>query len=170
MDLSKLSSGPNPPEEVHVVIEIPVGSTAKYEMDKESGVLMVDRFQFTSFGYPANYGFIPHTQASDGDPVDVLVLSSQPIVHGAAIKVRPVGYFETEDESGKDEKILAVPLETVDPFMADIKDIGDVSQAVKNKLRHFYTHYKALEKGKWTKVGEFKDRAAALALIKKSLQ
>ena len=93
MDLSKLSSGPKPPEEVQVVIEIPIGSTAKYEMDKESGVLMVDRFQFTSFGYPANYGFIPHTKAGDGDPVDVLVLSSQPIVHGAAIKVRPVGYF-----------------------------------------------------------------------------
>lgn len=170
MDFTKLSAGPKAPEEVNVIIEIPAGSSIKYELDKESGLVMVDRIQYTAFGYPANYGSIPHTLAGDGDPVDVLVLCSQTLAPGVGIAVRPIGYFETEDEAGRDEKILAVPLGKVDPFMAHIKDIGDVSEAIKNKLRHFYTHYKELEKGKWSKGGEFRDRAAALVLIKKSLQ
>lgn len=170
MDLSKISSGPKPPEEVNVIIEIPSGSSIKYELDKKSGIIMVDRIQFTSFGWPANYGSIPHTLSGDGDPLDVLVLSSQVLAPGVGIVVRPVGYFETEDEGGRDEKILAVPIDKVDPFMANTKDISDVSEATKNKIRHFYTHYKELEKGKWSKVGEFHDRAAALAIIKKALK
>ncbi|MEI6532880.1 MAG: inorganic diphosphatase [Candidatus Roizmanbacteria bacterium] len=170
MDITKLSPGKNPPEIINVVIEIPQGSHIKYEMDKDSGFIVVDRFAFTTMGYPFNYGFIPNTMAEDGDPVDVLVISTYPVDPGCVIAVRPIGMLEMEDEEGIDTKILAVPIEKVDPFLAHIKDIGDVPEADKNKVRHFFEHYKDLEKGKWVKLKEFLGKDKAIADIRKGMK
>lgn len=170
MNLSKLSTGKNPPEIVNVVVEIPQGSYIKYEMDKDSGFIMVDRFAFTSMAYPFNYGFIPNTLAADGDPTDVLVISSHSLHPGTVITVRPVGMLEMEDEAGTDTKILAVPVEKVDPFYAHINDISDIDEAIKNKIRHFFEHYKELEPGKWVKLKDFLPKDKALEDITKSMK
>ena len=161
MDCSKLSVGKNPPKEVNVVIEIPQGSPIKSELDKESGFMKVDRFAFTTMVYPFNYGFIPNTHAEDGDPVDVLVISTYAVTPGVFISVRPIGMLEMEDEEGVDTKILAVPVEKVDPFFADIQDIDDLNEIEKKKIQHFFIHYKELESGKWVKTRNFlgKDQA-----------
>lgn len=168
MDLSKLSKGKNPPEEINVVVEIPQGSTIKYEMDKDSGFIMVDRFAFTTMGYPANYGFMPGTLAADGDPTDVLVISTYPVHPGTVIPARPIGMLEMEDEEGTDTKILAVPTAKVDPFYAHINDISDLEDAVKNRIRHFFEHYKELEPGKWVKLKDFLGKDKAYEDIKNS--
>lgn len=170
MNLAKLSSGKNPPEEINVVVEIPQGSYIKYEMDKESGFVMVDRFAFTAMGYPFNYGFMPGTMAKDGDPTDVLVISTYPVNPGCVIPVRPVGMLEMEDEEGIDTKILAVPTAKVDPFYAHVNEITDLGDAVKNKIRHFFEHYKELEPGKWVKLKDFLGKEAAYADIKASMK
>jgi len=169
MDLSKLSIGKNAPEEVNVVIEIPQGSAIKYEMDKESGFIMVDRFNFTAMNYPFNYGFIPHTKAEDGDPVDVLVISSYSVAPGTVLPGRIIGMLEMEDEAGIDTKILAVPPKKVDPFFAQIEDIEDLNEATKNKIKHFFNHYKELEPGKWVKTKAFLNKEKALADIKRCI-
>ena len=170
MNLSKLSAGKNPPEEVNVVVEIPQGSAIKYEMDKESGFVFVDRFAFTTMVYPFNYGFIPQTHAEDGDPEDVLVISSYPLHSGTVIPVRPIGMLEMEDEEGVDTKILAVPTKKVDPFYADIEDIGDLNETVKKKIQHFFNHYKELEPGKWVKTRNFLPKKDAMESITKSMK
>ena len=170
MDCSKLSVGKNPPHEVNVVIEIPAGSPIKYELDKDSGFMKVDRFAFTTMVYPFNYGFIPNTHAEDGDPVDVLVISTYPIQPGCYISVRPIGMLEMEDEAGIDTKILAVPVEKVDPFFAHIKDIGDLNEIEKKKIQHFFNHYKELEVGKWVKTKNFLGKAAAFESIKAGMK
>lgn len=170
MGIENLSSGKNPPEEIIVVIEVPKGSSVKYEVDKDSGVVMVDRFLYTAMHFPCNYGFIPQTLEDDGDPVDVLVLSTYPVQSGTAIKARPVGMLETEDESGMDAKILAVPLTKIDPWHAHIQDIGDVDEATKAMIKHFYEHMKELEPGKWVKVKGYQGKEAAMEKIRKSLQ
>ena len=170
MDLTKLSIGKNAPQEVNVVIEIPQGSAIKYEMDKESGFVMVDRFNFTAMSYPCNYGFIPHTQAQDGDPVDVLVLSSYAVAPGTVLPARVIGMLEMEDEAGIDTKIIAVPPEKVDPFFAQVKDIRDLDAATKKKIQHFFNHYKELEPGKWVKTKDFLSKEKALEDIKKCLK
>ena len=137
----------------NVIIEIPMNDNpVKYEFDKEIGAVMVDRFMQTPMFYPCNYGFIPHTLSQDGDPVDVLVMSQYPIIPGAIIKVRPVGVLIMEDESGVDEKILAVPTNKIDVTFENIKDISDVPQMIKDRINHFFENYKKLEKGKWVKV------------------
>ena len=136
MNISKLSVGKNPPEEVNVFIEIPQGSSVKYELDKESGVVMVDRFNFTAMFYPFNYGFIPGTSAEDGDPTDVLVISSYSVQPGTVIPARPIGMLEMEDESGIDTKIIAVPVEKVDPFYSHIKDVKDLGDMVLKRIKH----------------------------------
>lgn len=164
----KVSAGKNPPQEINVFIEIPAGSSVKYELDKESGLIFVDRFSFTAMHYPLNYGFIPNTKAKDGDPVDVLVLSSQPVYPGTVIPCRPVAMLEMEDEAGQDTKIVAVPLDKVDPFFKSIKDVDDIDEAVKNKVKHFFSHYKELEAGKWVKIKNWQGREAAEADIKAS--
>jgi len=169
MDLSKLSVGKNPPEEVNVVIEIPQGSPIKYEMDKESGFIKVDRFAFTTMVYPFNYGFIPNTHAEDGDPVDVLVISTYAVNPGAYIAVRPIGMLEMEDEEGIDTKILAVPTVKVDPFFADINDIEDLNATAKQKIQHFFNHYKELEKGKWVKTKNFLGKEKAYESIRQGM-
>lgn len=164
-----IPAGKQPPELINVYIEIPAGGDIKYEFDKESGVLFVDRFAFTAFVYPFNYGFIPNTHADDGDALDVLVLSSKKVAPGVVIPSRPIGMLEMEDEEGIDTKILAVPVEKVDPFMTLVQDIKDVTDPVKNQIRHFFEHYKELEPNKWVKLKDWKDKAEALENIKKAL-
>lgn len=170
MNLEKISAGKKIPEEINVFVEIPQGSQVKYELDKESEAIFVDRFVFTTMAYPFNYGFIPQTHADDGDAVDVLVLSSFPVAPGAVIPSRPIGLLEMEDEAGMDNKILAVPAKKVDPFFAKVEDIADLDDAVKNKIKHFFEHYKELEPGKWVKVKNFLSKDKAQEEIKKSIQ
>ena len=170
MNLSKLSAGKNPPEEINVFVEIPQGSSIKYEIDKETGVIMVDRFAYTAMFYPFNYGFIPATHAEDGDAVDVLVVSTYPVAPGCIIPSRPIGMLEMEDEEGIDTKIIAVPTVKVDPFMKDINDIDDLDEATKKKIQHFFNHYKEIEPGKWVKTKRFLSKEDAMADIKKGLK
>ena len=161
--------GKNPPEHINVFIEIPQGSSIKYELDKESGVVFVDRFLYTAFSYPFNYGFIPGSMAQDGDPVDVLVMSSQSVATGTVIPSCPIGMLEMEDEEGIDTKIIAVPTAKVDPLYGIWKDIIDVPQALKDRIKHFFEHYKELEPGKWVKIKDWKNKAAALEDIRQGL-
>jgi len=169
MDLSKIPAGKNPPEDIYVVVEIPQGSSIKYEVDKESGAVFVDRFLFTAMYYPFNYGFIPNTLADDGDPTDVLVISSQPVVPGSVIRCRPIGMLEMEDEEGIDTKVIAVPVSKLDRSFDNINDVNDLPEATLEKIKHFFEHYKELEKGKWVKVKEFKSSETAKAEIQKDL-
>ena len=170
MNLSKLSIGKNPPEEVNVLIEIPEGSLVKYELDKESGFIMADRFVYTAMAYPFNYGFIPHTHGQDGDPVDVMVICSQILNIATVIPARVIGMLEMEDEAGIDTKIIAVPTAKVDPFSAHLKDMADVDEATKKKIKHFFDHMKELEPGKWVKTRNFLGKDKAFEEIKKALK
>ena len=170
MDITKLERGKNFPEEINVFVEIPQGSAIKYEIDKGSGVIFVDRFSYTAMSYPFNYGFIPQTKAEDGDAVDVLVLSSLPVNPGTVIPSRVIGMLEMEDEEGIDTKILAVPTVKVDPFFANINDVSDIDTALKNKIKHFFDHYKEIEPGKWVKTKDFKGKDTALVAIRQSLK
>ncbi len=150
MNIDKISLGQNPPYEFNVIVEIPLGGyPVKYEMDKASGAMYVDRFLNTSMTYPANYGFIPHTLAADGDPCDVLVLSRSPVVPGAVIRTRPIGALVMTDEAGADDKIIAVPIDQLNPFYAEVKSPDDLPRMLKDQVAHFFQHYKDLEKGKW---------------------
>ncbi|RLF07424.1 MAG: inorganic diphosphatase [Thermoprotei archaeon] len=162
--------GKNAPDEVYVLIEIPLGSNIKYEMDKETETLFVDRILFTSMVYPFNYGYIPGTLEEDGDPVDVLVLGYDPVIPGSVIKARPVGLLEMEDEKGYDMKVIAVPVSKVDPRFDSIKDVDDIPDAVKEKIKHFFEHYKELEPGKWVKVKEWRGSAVAKEKISKAIE
>ena len=168
--MNKLTPGKNPPEQVNVVVEIPQDGSIKYELDKESGLIFVDRFLYTAFSYPFNYGFVPGTQADDGDPVDVLVISSKSVAPGTVIPSVPIGMLEMEDEEGGDEKIIAVPTKKVDPYYGDWTEITDVPDALKNKIKHFFEHYKELEPGKWVKIKDWKPKSVAQAVIKKALK
>ena len=170
MNISKLSVGKNPPEEVNVFIEIPQGSSVKYELDKESGVVMVDRFNFTAMFYPFNYGFIPGTSAEDGDPTDVLVISSYSVQPGTVIPARPIGMLEMEDEAGIDTKIIAVPTVKVDPFFTKINDVSDLDEMTRKKIQHFFNQYKELEPGKWVKTKKFLGKEKAFQDILKSVK
>jgi inorganic pyrophosphatase len=153
-------------DEVNVIIEIPMNSDpVKYEMDKDSGAIFVDRFMQTAMFYPANYGFIPHTLSNDGDPVDVLVISHYPVLSGSIIRSRPVGVLMMEDESGMDEKIIAVPVSKLDITFDSIKDLDDLSPMLKKRIEHFFEHYKNLEKGKWVKIIAWDNAAKARSLI-----
>lgn len=154
----------------NVIIEISMNDNpVKYEFDKEVGAIFVDRFMQVPMYYPCNYGFIPHTLSEDGDPADVLVMSQYPIIPGAIIKVRPVAVLMMEDESGKDEKILAVPATKLDVTYENIKDIEDVPMIIKDRIKHFFEHYKLLEKGKWVKVLGWKDASNAQKIIEEAI-
>lgn len=168
MLIDKISIG-NPPEEVNVVIEIPQGSSIKYELDKESGAVRVDRFIPVAMVYPFNYGFIPQTHAEDGDPIDVLLISSQPVIPGCIVAARPIGMLEMEDEAGIDTKILAVPTTRVDASYAKILEASDLGDLMHEKIKHFFMHYKELEPGKWVKIRNVLGRTDAYAAIKKSM-
>ena len=161
MGIKDLKPGKNPPSDVYVVVEIPMGSNVKYEVDKESGLVFVDRFLYTAMYYPFNYGFIPGTLEEDGDPVDVLVISAQPCSPGTVIRVRPIGMLEMEDEEGPDAKVIAVPVEKIDPSYSAVKDVGDLPDALKERIKHFFEHYKELEPGKWVKVTGWRSREEA---------
>lgn len=153
MDISKISIGKNPPTDINVIVEIPQGGVpVKYEIDKESGALFVDRFVHTAMYYPGNYGFIPHTLSEDGDPCDVLVVGQMAVVSGCVIRCRPIGVLVMEDESGPDEKILAVPVQKLHPFYDNVKTYEDLPRILIDQIGHFFEHYKDLEKGKWVKV------------------
>jgi len=151
-----IEPGDKIPEEFNVVIEIPMNSYIKYEFDKEAGMPKIDRILYTSMVYPFNYGFIPGTLEEDGDPVDVLVLSYEEFIPGCYVKCRPVGVLEMEDEEGIDYKVVAVPVTKIDPRFAGINDVQDIPEAIKNKIRHFFEHYKELEPGKWVRVKDWK--------------
>ncbi len=167
MNLDKLEIG-SIPEEVNVVIEIPYGSKVKYELDKDSGCIMVDRILPPAMYFPFNYGFIPHTMGEDGDPLDVLVLTSAEVVPGCVITCRIIGMLEMEDEAGIDTKIIALPKVKADPAMAHIESMDDVNEGERNKIRHFFDHYKDLEKGKWVKTKDFLGKEQAIEAINKS--
>ncbi len=154
-DFMKVNFGKNAPDIVNVFVEISLGSNIKYEFDETEEVLKVDRILYTSMVYPFNYGFIPNTKSTDGDPIDVLVISNQAFTPGSVIEVRPIGIAHMEDEEGGDEKIIAVPKDKIDPSFSGIKDITDVQDAIKNKIIHFFAHYKELEPNKWVKITDF---------------
>jgi inorganic pyrophosphatase len=170
MDIKKIPAGKNPPSEINVFIEIPQGSSIKYELDKELGIIKVDRILYTSMFYPFNYGFIPNTQADDGDPVDVLLISSMPFNPGVIVSSRPIGLLEMEDEAGLDNKIIAVPEAKVDPvFAATSNAAEDLDEYIKQRIKHFFESYKELEPGKWVKAKEFIGKEKAEEEIKKFL-
>jgi len=170
MDLAKISIGPNPPKDLHALIEIPLGGVpVKYEMDKESGALFVDRFLHTAMFYPGNYGFVPHTLSGDGDPCDVLVVGQVAVVPGSIIRCRPVGALVMEDEAGMDEKILAVPVDQLHPFYTGIRSYEDLPTVLCEQIAHFFEHYKDLEKGKWARVVRWVDAEGAEQLVMEAI-
>lgn len=169
MEVNKLKAGKNPPEDIFVVIEIPQDSPIKYELDKESGAVFVDRFLFTAMHYPFNYGFIPQTLADDGDPVDVLVVSRYPVTPGSVMRCRPIGALEMRDEEGVDTKLLAVPHSKLDPTYDGVKTFEDLPKALLDRIKHFFEHYKELEPGKWVKVEGFKGVDFAYEEIRKGM-
>jgi inorganic pyrophosphatase len=168
MNLDRVGSGKNLPEDINVIIEIPSHSDpVKYEVDKETGALFVDRFMNTAMFYPCNYGYIPHTLSDDGDPVDVLVMSPYALISGSVVQCRPVGMLNMTDESGEDAKIIAVPH---DKMYDDVNDITDVSSRLLDQLAHFFEHYKDLEKEKWVKIEGWVGIEAAKTEIMASLK
>ena len=170
MDLSKLSPGKDVPHDINVVIEIPQGSQVKYEIDKASGAVFVDRFLFTPMAYPAAYGFIPGTLADDGDPADAMVLAQVAIVPGAVIRARPIGMLKMEDESGQDEKIICVPHDKVHTIYKDIETVDQLPEITRLAIEHFFTRYKDLEPGKWVKVTGWASKEEAYEIIKASVK
>lgn len=166
MDLARISPGENLPEDIYVIIENPMGGDpVKYELDKESGAMFVDRFLHTAMYYPGNYGFIPHTLSGDGDPVDVLVLGRTPVMPTAILRARPVGVLLMEDESGIDEKIIAVPVDKLHPYHSDVHSIEDLRPINREQIEHFFQHYKDLEPNKWVKNLRWDNADRAKALI-----
>lgn len=171
MNVLFLTPGRNPPHDINVLIEIPVGGNpVKYEIDKQSGALLVDRFLHTAMYYPGNYGFIPNTLSEDGDPCDVMVLAPVPVNSGAVIRCRPVGALVMRDQAGPDEKILAVPVDDLHPFYANIREYSDLPEILLQQISHFFEHYKDLEPGKWTKVDGWVDAAGAGKLILEGIE
>ncbi|HKM73413.1 MAG TPA: inorganic diphosphatase [Stellaceae bacterium] len=166
MDLAKIPAGRAPPNDINVVVEIPQGGDpVKYELDKQSGALFVDRFLHTAMFYPGNYGFVPHTLALDGDPIDALIVGPASIVPGAVARCRPVGALIMEDEQGPDEKILAVPVDALHPFYSGVRSYRDLPPILCAQIAHFFRHYKDLEEGKWVKVVRWADAGEAAELI-----
>ena len=171
MNLEKISIGKDAPNQVNVIIEVPMNADpVKYEFDKDSGAIFVDRFIGTPMFYPCNYGFVPHTLSDDGDPVDVLVVSDFAIMPGAVISAKPVGVLIMEDEKGMDEKIIAVPALKLNSSYEKINEIAELPENLVNKIKHFFEHYKDLEKGKWVKVKGFEDSAKAKKLITEAIE
>lgn len=171
MNVTKISPGRNPPDDLHAIVEIPLGGVpVKYEIDKDSGALFVDRFLHTAMYYPGNYGFIPQTLSADGDPCDVLVVSQMPVVPGAVVRCRPVGALMMEDEAGCDEKILAVPVDALHPFFTGVHSYRDLPPIMIEQVAHFFRHYKDLEKGKWVSIVRWLDADAARDLVTAAIQ
>lgn len=166
MRIDAIPIGKRPPEDVNVIIEVPVGGEPiKYELDKASGTLFVDRFLYTPMRYPGNYGFIPHTLASDGDPIDVLVCNTRAIVPGAVMNCRPVGVLLMEDDAGGDEKVIAVPSAKITRRYERVQTYTDLPEITLEQIRHFFEHYKDLEPGKWVRIKGWGDADEARRLI-----
>ncbi len=171
MRLDAIKAGNNPPDDINVVIEVPVGGEPiKYEMDKASGALIVDRFLYTPMRYPGNYGFVPHTLGSDGDPIDVLVCNTRAIVPGAVINCRPVGVLVMEDDGGGDEKIIAVPSSKLTKRYEQVNTYTDLPKISLEQIEHFFSHYKDLEPGKWVKIHHWGPAEEAKSLIVQALE
>jgi inorganic pyrophosphatase len=153
MNLDRVTTGRDVPNDFNVIIEIPMHAPPiKYEIDKETGAMFVDRFLSTSMFYPCNYGYVPHTLSGDGDPVDVLVVSPLPIVSGGVVRCRPIGMLKMEDEAGDDTKVLAVPVDKLSPLYRSVQSVRDLPEGTLAQIAHFFEHYKDLERGKWVKV------------------
>ncbi|TCD15877.1 inorganic diphosphatase [Oricola cellulosilytica] len=171
MRIEAIAIGENPPDDVNVIIEVPVGGQPiKYEMDKDAGVLVVDRFLYTPMTYPGNYGFVPHTLSDDGDPIDVLVCNTRPLVPGCVINVRPIGVMLMEDNSGQDEKIIAVPVSKLTKRYDSVSDYSELPEITRQQIEHFFEHYKDLEPGKWVKIGGWQDKDVAKRLIVEAIE
>jgi len=166
----KVGPGKKAPDVVNVLIEIPMGSNIKYEYDEEEEIVKVDRVLYTSMVYPFNYGFVPGTLEEDGDPIDVLVLGNYSLIPGTVIEARPVGLIHMQDEEGTDKKIIAVPKDKTDPSFSRIKDVTDIDEPTKNKIVHFFEHYKELEPGKWVKISGWGTASEAKEKIMKAVQ
>ena len=171
MDFDSIPAGRDPPRDIHAVIEIPQGGVpVKYEFDKATGAIFVDRFLHTAMFYPGNYGFIPQTLSEDGDPCDVLVISQVPVVPGAIIRCRPVGALLMEDEAGNDEKVLAVPVDDLHPYYAGIGSYRDLPPVMLEQIAHFFQHYKDLEKGKWVTIVRWVETAEAERIVMEAIK
>lgn len=171
MRLEQIPVGDNPPEDVNVVIEVPVGGQPiKYELDKASGTMFVDRFLYTSMVYPGNYGFVPHTLSEDGDPIDVLVCNTRAIVPGAVMNCRPVGVLIMEDDAGQDEKVIAVPSTRLTRRYDNIENYSDLPKITIEQIEHFFQHYKDLEPNKWVKLAEVYEAKVARRMIKEAIE
>ncbi|MCB1420545.1 MAG: inorganic diphosphatase [Zhengella sp.] len=171
MRIDAISIGNNPPEDINVIIEVQVGGhPIKYEMDKEAGTLVVDRFLYTPMTYPGNYGFVPHTLSEDGDPIDVLVCNTRPLVPGCVINVRPIGVLVMEDDGGKDEKVIAVPTHKLTKRYDSVENYDDMPDITLKQIEHFFEHYKDLEPGKWVKIGGWQDKDAAKRMILEAVE
>ena len=171
MRIDAIPSGKNPPDDINVIIEVPVGGEPiKYEMDKASGTLFVDRFLYTPMRYPGNYGFVPHTLSADGDPIDVLVCNTRVIVPGAVINCRPVGVLIMEDDGGGDEKIIAVPSPKLTKRYEKVHSYKDLPSISLEQIEHFFQHYKDLEPGKWVKIHHWGDADEAKSLIRQAIE
>ena len=170
MIIDRIPIGKNPPYDVNVIIEIPIGGVpVKYELDKESGAMYVDRFLHTAMYYPCNYGFIPHTLSDDGDPIDAAVLGQIPVIPGVVIRSRPIGVLMMEDESGIDEKILCVPVDELHPYYGDVGSYRDIRPVMLDQIAHFFEHYKDLEAEKWVKVKGWGEAEEAMEMIRAAI-
>jgi inorganic pyrophosphatase len=171
MNIDEIAIGKNPPEDINVIIEVPIGGEPiKYEMDKASGALFVDRFLYTSMRYPGNYGFVPHTLCDDGDPADVLVINTRPLIPGAVINCRPIGVLKMSDEAGGDEKIIAVPSSKLTRRYENVKTIADLPEITLQQIAHFFEHYKDLESNKWVKLAGWGDVDEAREILTRAIE
>jgi inorganic pyrophosphatase len=171
MRIDAITIGKNPPEDINVIIEVSIGGEPiKYEMDKAAGTLVVDRFLYTPMRYPGNYGFVPHTLSEDGDPIDVLVANTRPILAGAVINVRPIGVFQMQDDAGIDEKIIAVPTPKLTKRYDGVKTYKDLPSITLEQIQHFFEHYKDLEPGKWVKAKGWADADEAKRFINEAIE
>ena len=171
MHIEAIAIGTNPPQDVNVIIEVPVGGQPiKYELDKEAGTLVVDRFLYTPMHYPGNYGFVPHTLSEDGDPIDVLVCNTRQLVPGCVINVRPIGVLVMEDNAGRDEKIIAVPSPHLSRRYENVREHSDLPEITRQQIEHFFEHYKDLEPGKWVKIGDWRGAADARDMIVEAIE
>jgi len=171
MRIDKIPTGKNPPDDLNVVIEVPTGGEpVKYEFDKESGALFVDRILNTPMHYPANYGFVPHTLSPDGDPLDALVISLSPFVPGCVVNARPIGVLNLEDEHGGDEKLVCVPCDATFPYYSNVEETEDLPPIIFQQIEHFFTHYKDLEKEKWVRIGNWGRRDDARQIVMEAIE
>jgi inorganic pyrophosphatase len=170
MRIEAIAVGRNPPDDINVIVEVPIGGEPiKYELDKEAGTLVVDRFLHTPMRYPGNYGFVPHTLSEDGDPIDVLIANTRPIFPGAVINVRPVGVLNMTDESGGDEKIIAVPSTRLTQRYVEVRSYTDLPLITREQIQHFFEHYKDLEPDKWVKIAGWGDADEAKLRIQQAI-